>query len=180
MKIRLISGSCYVAILVAFFCLKVCLPAPYGDFAFDALIYAFALLGTWEMLRAVKDKTTKAERVLTFLYALAAIPACALAEHFFGEGFLAAGICLFILALALLSLLVAAHETTTLESLGLSLLSAVYPVFLLTLLVLTNHEAGIAELAKYGFDSRLMILLSFIVSPCADSSAYVVGCSFKK
>ena len=180
MKIRLISGSCYVAILVAFFCLKVCLPAPYGDFAFDALIYAFALLGTWEMLRAVKDKTTKAERVLTFIYALAAIPACALAEYFFGEGFLAAGICLFVLALALLSLLVAAHETTTLESLGLSLLSAVYPVFLLTLLVLTNHEAGIAELAKYGFDSRLMILLIFIVSPCADSIAYVFGCSFKK
>lgn len=180
MKIRLISGSCYVAILVAFFCLKVCLPAPYGDFAFDALIYAFALLGTWEMLRAVKDKTTKAERVLTFLYALAAIPACALAEHFFGEGFLAASICLFVLALALLSLLVAAHETTTLESLGLSLLSAVYPVFLLTLLVLTNHEAGIAKLAKYGFDSRLMILLIFIVSPCADSIAYVFGCSFKK
>lgn len=180
MKIRLISGSCYVAILVAFFCLKVCLPAPYGDFAFDALIYAFALLGTWEMLRAVKDKTTKAERVLTFIYAIAAIPACALAEYFFGEGFLAAGICLFVLALALLSLLVAAHETTTLESLGLSLLSAVYPVFLLILLVLTNHEAGIAELAKYGFDSRLMILLIFIVSPCADSIAYVFGCSFKK
>ena len=59
MKIRLISGSCYVAILVAFFCLKVCLPTPYGDFAFDALIYAFALLGVGEMLRAVKEKTTK-------------------------------------------------------------------------------------------------------------------------
>ena len=180
MKIRLISGSCYVAILVAFFCLKVCLPAPYGDFAFDALIYAFALLGTWEILRAVKEKTTKAERVITFIFAIVTVPACSIAEYFLGEGFFAVGVCLFVLALALLFLLVAAHETTTLESLGLSLLAAVYPVFLLTLLVLANHEMGIAKLAKYGFDSRLMILFIFVVSPCADSIAYVFGRCFKK
>ena len=59
MKIRLISGSVYIAILVVFFCLKVALPTvngvPYGDFAFDVLIYAFALIGTFEMLRAVSE-----------------------------------------------------------------------------------------------------------------------------
>ena len=180
MKIRLISGSVYVAILVAFFCLKIYLPAPYGDFAFDGLIYAFALLGVWEMLRAVKDKTTKVQRILTVAYTVVAIPACAVCEYVDGKGFFAATVCFFVLALALFFLLVAAHETTTLESVGLSLFSAFYPVFLLTFLVLCNHEAGIARFARFGFDSRLMILLIFIISPCADSIAYVFGICFKK
>lgn len=183
MKIRLISGSCYVAILVLFFCLKVLLPAPYGDFAFDALIYAFALIGTYEMLRAVKDKTTKAERILTLVYAAVTIPVCAICEYLgngLGNGFFASTICFFAFALMLLFLLVAAHETTTLESVGLSLFSAIYPVFLLTFLVLCNHETGIGRLAPYGFDSRLMILFIFVVSPCADSIAYVFGVCFKK
>ncbi len=180
MKIRLISGSVYVAILVAFFCLKIYLPAPYGDFAFDGLIYAFALLGVWEMLRAVKDKTTKVQRILTVAYTVVTIPACAVCEYADGKGFFAATVCFFVLALALFFLLVAAHETTTLESVGLSLFSAFYPVFLLTFLVLCNHEAGIARFARFGFDSRLMILLIFIISPCADSIAYVFGICFKK
>ena len=128
MKIRLLSGSCYVAILVAFFCLKIFLPAPYGDFAFDALIYAFALIGTYEMLRAVKDKTTKVERIFVLLYAAITIPVCAVCEYMYGNGFVASAICLFALALVLLFLLVAAHETTTLESVGLSLFAAIYPI----------------------------------------------------
>ena len=103
MKIRLLSGSCYVAILALFFCLKIFLPSPYGTFAFDALIYAFTLLGTFEMLRAVKEKTTKAERVLVFTFALVSIPACAVCEYFFGNGLLVTGVCFLVMALALLS-----------------------------------------------------------------------------
>lgn len=180
MKIRLLSGSCYVAILVAFFCLKIFLPAPYGDFAFDVLIYAFTLLGTYEMLRAIKDKTTKTEQILVLVYAVVAIPACAISEYAYGNGLIVSALCLFALALALFFLLVAAHETTTLESIGLSLFAAFYPVFLLTFLVLCNHETGVGRFARYGFDSRLMILLIFIISPCADSIAYVFGICFKK
>ena len=63
MKKRVISGVLYVAILVLFYLLKIFVPSvgniPLGDFCFDALVYAFALIGTFEMLRAVKDKTTK-------------------------------------------------------------------------------------------------------------------------
>ncbi len=180
MKIRLISGSCYVAILVAFFCLKVCLPAPYGNFAFDALLYFFALLGTYEMLRAVKEKTTREQRVLVMSFAAITIPACALCEQFADSGIWITAICFFALAFALLLLLVAKHQTTTLESTGLALFAAVYPVLLLTVLVLANHEGGIDRLKAHGFDSRLMILFIFVVSPCADSIAYVFGRCFKK
>ncbi|MBQ8229074.1 MAG: phosphatidate cytidylyltransferase [Clostridia bacterium] len=176
MKIRLLSGSCYVAILIAFFCLKIFV----HDFFFDGLIYAFALIGTFEMLRAVKAKTTTAERAIVYAFATVTVPACALCEYYYGTGVQVVGGCLFVLALALLSLLVIAHETTSLESLGLSLLSAVYPTFLLCLLVLTNHLGAPAKLTEFAFDSRLLILFIFVVSPCADSIAYVFGRCFKK
>lgn len=176
MKIRLLSGSCYVAILIAFFCLKIFV----HDFFFDGLIYAFALVGTFEMLRAVKEKTTGAERAVVYAFAIVTVPACALCEYFYGTGVQVVGACLFVLALSLLSLLVIAHEQTSLEGLGLSLLSAVYPTFLLCLLVLTNHLGAPAKLTEFAFDSRLLILFIFVVSPCADSIAYVFGRCFKK
>lgn len=181
MKIRLLSGSCYIALLAAFYCLKIFLPSDFGDLCFDFMIYAFALIGTFEILRAVKDKTTKSERGIVFVFSIITLPACAITEYFGGiSGFTVVFVCLFALALALLSLLVLRHEETTLEGLGLSLLSAVYPTVLLCLLVMTNHTAADPDLTKFALDSRIMLLLIFVVSPCADSIAYVFGISFKK
>lgn len=178
MKIRLISGACYVAILVAFFCMKLFLP--YGDFYFDGLLWAFALIGSWEMLRAVKSKTTAAERGVVFAYACVTLPIVAFTEWEWGTGLAATGACFFVVAVLLLCLLVIRYEETTLESTGLSLLSAVYPTLLLCLLVLANHAEASARLQRFAFDSRLLVLLIFVVAPCADSIAYVFGVSFKK
>ncbi|MBR2375239.1 MAG: phosphatidate cytidylyltransferase [Clostridia bacterium] len=176
MKIRLISGSCYIALLAAFYCLKIFV----HDYCFDALIYFFALAGTFEMLRAMKDKTTKAEKALVFAFAAVCIPACAICEERYGYGIEVVGICVFVLAVALLSLLVAKHEETTPENLGVALLSAVYPTLLLAMLVLANHLPVNPKLEYLALDSRLMVLLIFIVSPCADSIAYVFGRFLKK
>ncbi len=176
MKIRLISGSCYIAILVAFFCLKIFV----HDFFFDGLIYAFGLIGTFEILRAVKDKTTGAQRAVTYAYAIVAIPLTAICQQYFELGMLVTGITFFVYALAILSLLVFDYMKTSLEGTGLSLLSAVYPTLLLCLLVLTNHVEALPALEKFGLDSHIMILFIFVVSPCADSIAYVFGISFKK
>jgi phosphatidate cytidylyltransferase len=178
MKIRLISGSCYIALLAAFFCLKIFLP--YGDFYFDGLIYAFAVLGTFEMLRATKEKTTKAERGVVYAFTAITIPAVAVGEYYKGWGMSAIGVAMLTLAILLLSLLVIRHEETSLESLGISLLSAVYPTLLLALMVLANHAAAPAALGNIAFDSRLLILFVFVVSPCADSIAYVFGKFLRK
>lgn len=178
MKIRLISGTCYVLLLAAFFCLKIFLP--YGDFYFDGLLYAFALIGTFEMLRAVKEKTTKAERALVYAFTAIAIPASVVSQQFYGIGFSALAVCFFALAVVLLSLLVIRHEETSLEGLGLSFLSAVYPTVFLTVMALMNHAAAPLELQAFGFDSRILILFVFVVSPCSDSIAYVFGCSMGK
>lgn len=178
MKIRLISGSCYIILLAAFFCLKIFLP--YGDFYFDGLIYAFAILGTFEMLRATKEKTTKVERGVVYAFTAITIPAVAVGEYCKGWGLSAIGVAMLTLSIVLLSLLVIRHEETSLESLGLSLLSAVYPTLLLALMVLANHATAPTALKNIAFDSRLLILFVFVVSPCADSIAYVFGKFLRK
>ncbi|MBQ4268551.1 MAG: hypothetical protein IJB97_02745, partial [Clostridia bacterium] len=66
MGIRLISGSVYVLILACAYLMKIFI----NDLCFDALIYAFALIGAFEMLRATKEKTTKAERGLSYAFAI--------------------------------------------------------------------------------------------------------------
>lgn len=182
MKIRLLSGACYVALLVGFFCLKIFLPQPYGDFAFDGLLYFFGLLGTFEMLRAMGDRVTKKQRAIVYAFAALAIPMCVLFEYWIGNGggMIALSVCVVVLSVALLSLLVMAHEETNLEGLGVAFLSAVYPTLLLCVLALGNHITPPAELAAIGFDSQLFVLFVFIVSPCADSIAYVFGRFLKK
>lgn len=117
MKIRLITGTCYIAVLLVFFLLKIFV----SDLFFDALIYAFALIGTFEMTRAMGERITRAEKAVVFVFAAACIPACALCEEFLGGGVEAAAICFFAAAVALLSLLVARHEETTPENLGVAL-----------------------------------------------------------
>ena len=102
MKIRLISGSCYVAILVAFYCLKVFV----HDLCFDALLYAFALIGTFEMLRAMSHRLTRAEKNIVFAFAAVVIPLCAAFETVYAVGLEIIAVCFFIFSLALLSLLV--------------------------------------------------------------------------
>ncbi|MBO7297595.1 MAG: phosphatidate cytidylyltransferase [Clostridia bacterium] len=176
MKIRLISGSCYVAILVAFYLLKIFV----HDLCFDALIYFFAAVGTFEMLRATKDKTTKAERVIVFIFALVAIPVCALCQQFLGNGAVFVALCLFVAVLALLSLLVINHEKTSLESAGVALLAAAYPTLLLSVLVLANHAQTPDSILSFAFNSDLLILFIFVVSPFADSFAYLFGRFLRK
>lgn len=176
MKIRLISGSCYVALLVAFYLLKIFI----HDLFFDALLYFFALVGSFEMLRATKEKTTRAERVIVFAFAVFATPVCALCEQFLGNGVPFVALCVFLAALALLFLLVIQHEKTSLESVGVSLLSAVYPTLFLCVLTLANHAQTPENLVGLAFNSDLLILFVFVVSPVADSFAYLFGRFLRK
>ena len=176
MKKRLISGLVYAGILVGCFLLKIFV----HDFFLDGLLYLFALLGAFEVLRAVKGKITKTEGVLCYGFAIVAIPACALFEYFFGLGLVTVGVCFLIFAVCVIVLLVFDYEKTTIENVGVSLLSGVYPTLLLCLLVLVNHAVTTPNLAKVGFDSHLLILFIFIISPMADSFAYLFGMTMGK
>lgn len=175
MKTRLISGTVYVLILIAFYLLKIFV----HDFFFDGLIYAFALLGVFELNRAFKDKTTKAQKVCSTAFACLIVPATALMQYFYTAGLLTALIGLFLYAMVVLALLVFDYENTSVESVGVSLFAGVYPSLLLCVMSLVNH-AEITSLQALGFNSNLFILLIFVISPIADSFAYLFGCGLGK
>ena len=171
MKTRAITGFTYIAILIGFYLLKFFV----HDFLFDLFAYICAVVGTVEMLRASKRTTTRAERVMVLIFAIICIPACAIGEYFFRYGLHMIGICFIVLSVALRCLLVIRHEETTLDNIGVSLFSAVYPTLLLCTLVLANHVPELPALDRAGFNSNLLILFAFIVSSLSDTFAYLFG-----
>ena len=178
MKKRVISGVVYTAILLGFFLLKICLPQPWGNLAFDALICFFAVVGTHEMLRASSALITGAEKAIVTVFSAICVPACAVCEAFFGLGIYAVFGCVLALALALLCLLVFKNEETKLQNVGTSFVCAIYPTVLLCVLVLTNHLASVE--GSLLADSILAMLFIFIVSPMSDVAAFFTGMSLRK
>ncbi len=169
MKQRLITGMGYVAALVAFFLLKIYLPYPWNFLSFDVLLWLFSVVGTYEMLRALGGKMTAAERVIVLLFSVFYIPAydvSVYAVHY--DRLSVMGVSFFLVSLVLFALLVVQYEKTSLESVGCSLLACVYPTLFVGTIVLCNH------LTEY---SALALLFVFVISPCADSLAYVFGIS---
>ena len=175
MKVRIVSGAVYTVVLLGFYVLKFVNPL-----FFDGLLYAFALIGTFEFLRATKEKTTKTGRVLAYAFSVLALPLCALMENFFSLGVLAVAALGVLFTVAALSLLVVEYEKTTLENVGYTLFAFVYPNLLLCLLCLVNHIPGMAQLQSGAFNSNLLVLFIFTVSPISDMMAYFFGMFLKK
>ena len=181
MKKRVISGAVYTAILLAFFLIKIFAPAPWGSLGFDALIYFFSIVGTFEMLRAMKESLTKAESGIVTVFSVIAIPACAVCEALFGYGMYATAIGFFLLAIVLLCLLVLRNGETTVESVGSAFMCAVYPTLLLCLLSLANHlgeapvfaETNSAVVGGASMNSLLAMIFVFTVSPISDVAVFI-------
>lgn len=189
MKNRIISGTLYALVLFTFYLLKILVP--FGDLLFDALIYGFALVGTYEMVRAMGKGLARTEKTIVFCFAAVCIPACAISEYLFGYGIHVTAVCFFALTIVLLSLLVFKNEESTLENIGTAFVSAVYPTLLLCLLVLANHFAelpilddkfisGAEDLERMRFNSDLAIAFIFAISPFADVAAFFTGMSLRK
>lgn len=170
MKLRTITGSVYVAVLVAFYLLKIYV----SDLFFDALIYAMAMIGTFEITRAYGEKLTKAEKICVFAFAGICLPLVSLGK-IFGFALQAAAISLGLFVLATLSLLVLKQEETTIENAGVTFLSGIYPNFLLAVLVFTNHIEPSPVMAEVSFSSDLAVLLIFVISAVSDTFAYLFG-----
>ncbi len=172
MKQRLLTGACYVAILVGFFLLKSYLPEPWSFVAFDGLLWLFSIIGTFEMLRAMGERMTTPQKIVVQLFSLFYIPAYDISVYAVGYDKLSVmGVSFFIVCLVLLSLMVFQYQTTSIESVGCSVLSAFYPTVLIGTMVLCNH------LIEY---SILALLLVFVISPCADTLAYLFGMALGK
>ena len=176
MKKRLLTGAVYVALIVGFFFLR-----RVDARLFGILIYAFSLFGTFEIARAFTAPVAqngervepvaplcRSQQVALGIYAVLFVPVYYLAEQFAGAGWglRAFGALLFVFALANLCLLVLDHDRAQLSGAGAALFSAVYPNAMLATMVLAN---GFAQA------STLALLLIFVISPVADTFAFVVG-----
>jgi phosphatidate cytidylyltransferase len=188
MKQRIISGIVYAALLLGFFLVKIFVPQPWGNLGFDVLIYFCSLVGTWEMLRAMDASLAKGAKGIVAVFSVICIPICSIGEAFWGYGIHVIAICFFVLALALISLLIFKNEESTMENIGSAFVCALYPTLLLFLLMLANHlgEDPIFIPDKLNnpsvvlADSTLAICFIFVVSPLSDVAAFFTGMSLRK
>ena len=166
MKIRTISGACYVLIIVAFFMLR-----QYVDYRLMNVLTAFfAGLGSFELARALDKFSLKGTKVVTTIFGIAFIPFYCVVEYFIFPslgGYLALAFsALLIIIFSVYAIIKKANKTQFLSS----IIGFIYPALLLLTMALANDNV------YYGFISMLLI---FVVAPCADVFAYLVGSLLK-
>ncbi len=166
---RTITGIGIVIVTVGFFLCKYFLdmpvfegvflkPVTIGDMLFDLFILIMAVISTYEYERAFSDKLLKTEKAIIFIYPFAVY----ISYCFKGLGW-AFGAMLF-LFLLLLAQLVFEYDKISLESIGISLFTMIYPSTILVLLLVINRYPTLEPL-----------LMVFAITPCADTFAYFVG-----
>ena len=163
---RTVSGAVYVAIIVAFFLLR-----NINAYLFDIFIWFFSAMGAFEVARAVKPFSLKGSFITAIIFGILYVPAFCITEYFLPQkGFSFALILLFafVLGFTVYSFLAKADY----KKYVVSILPVVYPaLFILSILVMNTFEGD------RGF---LALLLIFVISPCADVMAYLVGMTYNK
>ena len=204
MKKRLITGTIYVLVLVAFFLLKMFVYVPYtnykgeadalhiGNLLFDMLIVAFVGVGTWEMLRAFSGKLHGSQKTIVMAFSMLVVLTYVISDFIFAE---------------VLGIMTKAPEEDFTVVVGRNYsLHITFVVFmagiavLFALLVFAHERVSLEStgcallsyiypsffllvlavcnhLEKY---SELAILFVFVICPFADSLAFVFGKSFGK
>ena len=180
MKKRLITGILYIGVIVGFFFLR-----KIDVRLFGILVSAFSLIGTHEMVQAFSHARKGengeeippamplclSQKITVYAYAAIFTPAYYLLEHISkGEGYRAMLVLSFVFALVLFCLLVVDHRRTELSGTGAAMLCGFYPTAILSTMLLAND---------FGYASTLALLLIFVISPVADTFAFVVGSIFK-
>lgn len=155
---RLITGIGVVAVTVGAFFLR-SINADY----FSLFLMILAVLGTIEMVRALKETST-AQKILTCVLPVF-IFECAI---FLSWKFSFYAIISYIFVM--FALLVIDNKHSTLEGLKSALLCAIYPTAFLIPALLANYLEENAKVA---------CILIFLIAPCADTIAYCVGCTVK-
>ena len=165
MKTRTISGAVFVAIVVGFFLLREYVHTQ----LFNILIWFFCAFGTFEVARAVRNYTNRTGFVFAVTIGIVVIPLYVVVEYFFaGYGQTAATT---LLSLAVLFTLIYAMMVKS-PTPSMYTLSVVYPSIFMLNLSLANSLGG-----DRGF---IAVLLVFVISPLADTFAYLVGMTYSK
>ena len=162
---RTISGAVFIALITGFFFLREYVDAR----LFNVLVWFFALVGTFEVWRALKHSETYgkafagrsgvAASVFVGIGAIALVPVVT----FFGLSW--GSVVLVICGAGAVLARAFAKEAFGFNA-GVCLLPVYYPDALLFGMLAAN---------TYGEDALLALLLLFVTSPLADTFAYLVG-----
>lgn len=164
MKIRTISGACFVAIITGFFLLR-----EYVDTSiFNILIWFLCAYGTFEVVRATKEHTSKFTRILALITGISVVPAYVVLDYFLGIDAVLISISSVLFAV-LIYFIFSLSKYKDVDFFGL--IPIVYPSILLLTMAFAN------ALEVNGF---IALLLIFVVSPLTDTFAYLVGMIYNK
>lgn len=163
MKTRVITGACFAAIIVGFLSLRQCV-----DYRlFSILIWFISFVGAFEMARAVKPFTSKANFVWTVVCGFALVPVfCAVEYRLLPDfgGFFALGV---ILLAVIGNIIIGIIKKLKSRGIIYSIISSVYPSVLFTSMLMVN-EMGKSS----GF---VILVMAFTVSCLTDTFAYLIG-----
>lgn len=184
-QLRTMSGLIYGLILLGFFALKILVHRLF----FDVLILLFAVFGTYEMIRAFGNKMHRSQQVIAMTFALLVVVVYIVSDIMFTDilgvefpdnPLTARGrnyaphfaLVVFIAGIAVIfGMLVFAPTKVSLESLGCTLVTYMYPSVFLVVMTVCNHLEYYSDVA---------ITFVFVISPFADVAAYAVGKSLGK
>ena len=164
MKIRIISGACFVAIITAFFLLREFVHPAF----FNILIWFLCAFGTYEVVRALKQVNSKFTSILAFVSGIIVIPAYVVLDYFLGIN--ALFICISYLLITVIAYFVCSFIKYN-EVSFFGLIPLIYPSVLLLCM------AGANSLVYNGF---IALLLIFVISPFTDTMAYFTGMVYNK
>lgn len=159
MLTRFKSGCVYIAILVAAFLLKVYV----NSYFYDILVWGYALIGTYEMARACA--LPKIQMWIVMAFALLWVPVCLVSDYLASRGQLAFIIFFCIEMLFVFTSLIMNYHEVSVESTAKAMFCVVYPSLFLAFMLETNHLPN----------SQLAVLMTLVISPCADVFAYLFG-----
>lgn len=168
---RIITGAGIFAVLIGMFASRIFWTTEIttlegGDLTagvvlFDAVLALMAIVGTFEVVRAMDVKMLFIEKIIALIFPIIVFPIAT----FCGATY--AFIVIAIYDMLTVALSVFAFKDATLESVGLTMLSVFYPTGLILPLVAVNLMS---------FEALLLV---FAVSPLCDTMAYFVGSALR-
>ena len=162
MKQRIITGACYVAVILSMFLLR-----QFVDYRlFHLLTYAFLIIGTYELQRMLKPFTDNYVGIAAIVCSGIALPSYLIAEYFILKGMGFAGYALIIAIFVSAECIYSVVKNTEIKKFGINVLHYLYPSVCLLFMVAAN------ELGDNGF---IALLTAFVISPLSDTAAYFTG-----
>ena len=164
---RTITGACYVAIIVGFFLLRELVDAR----LFQILNLAFISIGTFEVARALEPYSMKGGFSFAVIYGALFAPVYCLAEYWL---FPKMGWLIAVNFTAIMMLVVSVwslFEKSSYDEFRSTLFCLLYPSLLMLSTMVIN------DFSSNGF---IALLLVFVISPCSDTMAYLVGMTYNK